>query len=123
MKIRITLIALIITAATAVQAQTSSEKYNAKEEMSSQMQLIVRGLGLQPEQIVQLGKIMEEKRIQQESLLEQMEQLKTQMNQAELNSEKQLQGMLTPTEWKKYQEEIKPQIVKANEERMEKLDK
>ncbi len=123
MKLKMTLIALIIIAVTAVQAQTSSEKYSAKDEMSSQMRLIVNGLGLQPEQIVQLGQIMEEKRIQQESLLEQMDQLKKQMNQAEVNSEKQLQGMLTPTEWKKYREEIKPQIDKENAERMEKLDK
>lgn len=122
MKIKITLIALLIAAATAVQAQTSSQQYNAQEEMSSQMRLIVKGLGLQPEQITQVGKIMEDKRKQQESLLQEMDQLKTQMSQTELNAEKQLQGILTPTEWKKYQEEIKPQIDKANTERMEKLD-
>ena len=122
MKIKITLIALIITAATAVQAQTSSEKYNAKDEMSTQMRLIVNGLGLQKEQIAELGHVMEAKRTQQESLLEEMDQLKTQMNQLELNTEKQIQGMLTPTEWKKYQEEIKPEIDKANTERMEKLN-
>lgn len=123
MKIKITLIALIISAATAVQAQTSSENYKAKQEMTSQMQLIVNGLGLQPEQIQQLGQIMEKKRRQQESLLDQMDQLKKQMKQLELNSEKELQGMLTPTEWKKYQEEIKPQIDNLNKKQMEKLDK
>lgn len=123
MKIKITLIALVITAATAVQAQTSSEKYNTKDEMSSQMQLIVNGLGLQKVQAAQLGQIMEQKRQQQESLLEQIDQLKTQMNQLELNTEKQFHGMLTASEWKKYQEEIKPQIDKANTERMDKLNK
>lgn len=122
MKIKITLIALLFIAATAVQAQTSSETYNAKDEMSTQMRLIVNGLGLQKLQIVELGQLMEEKRNQQESLLEQMDQLKSQMNQVEMNTEKQIQGMLTPTEWKKYQTEIKPQIDKANTERMEKLN-
>lgn len=76
MKIKITLIALLIAAATAVQAQTSSQQYNAQEEMSSQMRLIVKGLGLQPEQITQVGKIMEDKRKQQESLLQEMDRSK-----------------------------------------------
>lgn len=123
MKIKITLIALVITAATAVHAQTSSETYNAQGQMTDQMRLIVNGLGLEQLQIVELGRIMDDKRTQQENLLDEMDQLKKQMNQLEANTEKQLHGMLTSAQWKKYQEEIKPQIDKENAERMEKLNK
>lgn len=122
MNVKITLIALLISASISAQAQTSSEKYQPRAEMSEQMQLIVNELGLESAEIQQLGQMMEKKRLQKESMLKQIDELKKDMHQLEVNSEKLLRGMLTDKEWQKYQAEIKPKLDKMEKERLEKLD-
>lgn len=122
MKLKITIIALLISASTSLQAQTSSEKYQTKQGMTSEMQVIVRGLELEGVQIQQLGQMMESQRQHKEDLLKEIDRIKEQLKQVDAVTEKKLQGMLTPSEWKKYLSEIKPQLKKMQETRLKRLD-
>lgn len=115
------MVALLATAGIAT-AQTSSEKFDAKAEMQEQMSLIVNGLGLQPAQIQELGQMMEGNRKQKEVLLDQLDQIKSNLNTLELNEEKMMEGMLSAEDWAKYQTEIKPQLDATRKERMEKIE-
>lgn len=122
MNLKITLMMAMLATAAFATAQTSSEKYKASTEMQEQMSLIVNSLGLEPLQIQQLGQLMEKNRIQKELFLNQIDEIKEDLNALELNEEKELQGMLSAEEWAKYQKEIKPQLDAARKERMDILE-
>ncbi len=115
------MVAMLATAGIAT-AQTSSEKYQTKAELQEQMSLIANGLKLAPARVGELGQIMEDKRLQKENLLREIDQIKLQMTTLELTAQKQIQGMLSTEEWAKYQKEIKPQLDEKLEKRMEKIE-
>src|SRR5690606_17952588 len=116
------MVAMLATAGIAT-AQTSSEKFDAQGEMKDQMRLIVNDLGLESGQIQELGQMMERNRRQKEALLNQIDKIKEDLINLELNEEKEIQGILTAEEWAKYQKEIKPQLDEKRSKQMDKLEK
>ena len=116
------MVAMLATAGIAT-AQTSAEKFDPKGERQEQMSLIVNGLGLQPAQIQELGQMMERNRVQKETLLNQIDKIKGELKDLEVNEEKHIQGMLTEGEWAKYQKEIKPKLDEKRAKQMDKLEK
>lgn len=122
MNLKITLIVAMLATAGIASAQTSSEKFDAKAEMQEQMSLIVNGLGLKTADIQELGLMMERNRKQKEVLLNQLDQIKQDLNTLELTEEKMIQSMLSAEDWAKYQKDIKPQLDVKRKERMNKLE-
>lgn len=123
MNLKITLMVAMLATAGIATAQTSSEKFDAQGEMKDQMRLIVNDLGLESGQIQELGQMMERNRRQKEALLNQIDKIKEDLINLELNEEKEIQGILTAEEWAKYQKEIKPQLDEKRSKQMDKLEK
>ncbi len=105
-----------------VNAQDTASKYNADEEMQEQMRLIANKLGLESQEIYQLGQIMTQKKEAKDKALAEIEAIKQEMIDIEASTEKQIQAMLTPAQWKQYQAEIAPEVKAVSEEHMKTID-
>lgn len=121
MKIKFAILALMIGTSVTVMGQTDNLEATTKSQMRSEMQAIVNGLKLQPEQIQQIGELLEQVRAKKEQALIQISNAKKSLEQVDKISDEQIKALLTPSEWEKYQSEIKPQIEKIRKEELEKI--
>jgi hypothetical protein len=65
---------------------------------------------------------MEASRLEKEETLAEIDALKIELQNIEANKEKEIRGILTDTQWAKYQSEIKPKTDKVTENHMKTLD-
>lgn len=103
-------------------AQTTSEKYDTREEMQKQMQLIVNTLGLDHTEVYQLGQIMETNRLLKEEKLAEIEALKIELQNIETNKEKEIRGILTDDQWEKYQSMVKEKADKVANDNLKTIE-
>lgn len=104
------------------QDQASEGGLNPYNEMQEQMRTIANTLKLDTQTIYELGQIMNEKRLAKEALLKEMEAIKVQLERTEAQASKQIQAILTPEQWQKYQAEIAPNLLQEAQDKIEKLD-
>jgi hypothetical protein len=103
-------------------AQNTSQKYDTKEEMQTQMQIIVNTLGLDNMEVYQLGQIMEANRLLKEEKLAEIDAIKIELQNIEANKEKEIRGILTDDQWAKYQSMVKEKTEKVANDNLESID-